>query len=406
MHTIYFDNAATTALDPGVFKAMLPFFGGQFGNPSSMHRVGRQARQAVENSRAELAALLNASPEEIVFTASGTESDNMALRGIAEQYGPGECHVIASAIEHPAILETCQYLKRHGVEITLLSVDSYGMVSPDRLQQALRPNTRLVTVHAAHNEVGTVQPIDELGRIARSHGALFHTDAVQAVGKIPLDMAAQPVDMLSLSGHKIHGPKGVGALYIRKGVSLAPLIHGGGQERGLRSATENVAGIVGLGAAAKIAAGEMAQESVQLRHMRDRLIAETMRRVPNAYLLGHPRQRLPGNICLGFAGQENEAIKVLLALDEAGIAVSSGSACGAHHAGQPSASLLAMGLDAVRARGSLRITLGRFNTEEEVDCFLHILPDIISALRPMSTRFSPGSAGVDPTRVSPGKELS
>jgi len=383
---IYFDNAATTPLDPRVAQAMRPWLGEIFGNASSLHWAGRQAHQALDHARQQVASLLNAAPEEIVFTASGTEADNMALIGVIEAAGVADCHLITSAIEHPAVLETCRYLERRGVAVTRLPVDAEGIVDPAALQAALRPTTRLVSIMAANNVVGTVQPIAELGRITQAHGALFHTDAVQAVGKMPLDARAQPFDLLSLSAHKLHGPPGVGALYVRRGIKLEPLVHGGGQELGRRSATENLAGIVGLGQAAAIAQAEMSAEAVRLVGLRDQLIAAIATLIPTAYLIGHRYRRLPGHICLGFAGQEGEAIKLLLALDEAGIAISSGSACSAHHAGEPSSVLVAMGFDPVRARGSLRITLGRFNTASEVERFLQILPQMVATLRPTTSR--------------------
>jgi len=383
---IYFDHAATTPLDPRVFAAMRQFLSERFGNPSSLHWAGREAREAVENARRQTAALLHADPDEIVFTASGTEADNMALAGVIEPYGWRDCHVISSAIEHPAVLETCRYLKLRGADITFLGVGADGIVDPSALKNALRRNTRLVSIMAANNVVGTVQPIDELGRITRAHGALFHTDAVQAAGKVPFDVREQAIDLLSISAHKLHGPKGVGALFVRRGVELEPLIHGGGQERGLRSATENVAGIVGLGMAAEIARQELDEEAERLIRLRDRIIHGVAERLPHAYLIGHARRRLPGHVCLGFEGQEGEAIRLLLALDDAGVAVSSGSACSAHRAGEPSSVLLAMGFDPIRARGSLRVTLGRFNTEQEVNRFLEVLPPAVAALRPVTSR--------------------
>ncbi|HYP67219.1 MAG TPA: cysteine desulfurase family protein [Thiobacillaceae bacterium] len=383
---IYFDHSATTPLDPRVAQAMEPWLGANFGNPSSLHWAGRQAREAVELARCQVAALLNAQPNEIIFTASGTEADNLALSGVIEALGPGDHHLITSAIEHPAILNTCRYLERRGVGVTYLPVNGEGLVKPTDLIQALRPTTRLVSIMAANNVVGTLQPVTELGRIARTRGVLFHTDAVQAAGKIPFDMQAQPIDLLSMSAHKLHGPKGIGLLYVREGVPLAPLIHGGGQERGLRSATENVAGIVGLGLAAELARVEMADEAARLVHLRDRLIDQVTATIPNAYLVGHRYLRLPGHICLGFAGQEGEAIKLLLALDAAGIAISTGSACSAHHATEPSYILRALGFDPLQARGSLRITLGRFNTDAEVDRFLEVLPPLLGELRPITSR--------------------
>jgi cysteine desulfurase len=383
---IYFDNSATTPLDPRVTKAMEPYLDGVFGNPSSLHWAGREAHEAIVQARQQVADLFSAQPKEIIFTASGTESDNMALIGVIEALGQRENHLITSAIEHPAILETTRYLEAQGVEVTYLGVDGDGLVDPNDLRKAIRPTTRLVSIMAANNVVGTLQPISELGRIAHEHGALFHTDAVQAVGKIPLNVQTQPIDLLSLSAHKLHGPKGVGALFVCEGVPLKPLVHGGGQERGLRSATENVAGLVGLGKAAEIARVEMSKEASYLVQLRDKLIDSITAALPNAYLIGHRYRRLPGHVSLGLAGQEGEAIKLLLSLDEAGIAISTGSACSAQHGSEPSYILRAMGFDMFRARGSLRITLGRFNTAAEVDRFLSVLPQIAAELRPITSR--------------------
>jgi cysteine desulfurase len=383
---IYFDNSATTPLDPRVTKAMEPYLDGIFGNPSSLHWAGREARAAIDQARRQVADLFSAQPGEIVFTASGTEADNLALIGVIAGLGQCENHLITSSIEHPAILETCRYLEQQGVDVTYLPVDGDGLIDPNDLRQALRPTTRLVSIMAANNVVGTLQPITELSRITREHGALFHTDAVQAVGKIPLNVQTQSIDLLSLSAHKLHGPKGVGALYVRNGVTLKPLVHGGGQERGLRSATENVAGIVGLGKAAEIARTEMSEEASYLVQLRDRLIDTITTTLPNAYLIGHRYRRLPGHVSLGLAGQEGEAIKLLLSLDEVGIAISTGSACSANHGSEPSYILRAMGFDLIRARGSLRITLGRFNTAAEVDRFLNVLPQIAAELRPITSR--------------------
>lgn len=369
---VYFDNSATTPLDPRVVREMLPFFAGTFGNPSSLHRSGRVARQAVEHARGQVAELLHASPEEIVFTSCGTESDNIALLTAA----PGG-HIITSAIEHPAIHSMCRYLQNMGVDVTCLPVDSEGIVDPDDLLKAMRPNTRLVSIMAANNVVGTIQPIVELGRIAHDHGALFHTDAVQSFGKIPFDLANQPIDLLSLSAHKVYGPKGIGALYVRKGIEVGPVIRGGGQERDISSGTENVAGIVGLGKAAEIAREEMSDDASRLVGLRDKIIDTVTETIPGSYLVGHRYRRLPGHICFGFAGKEGEAIRFLLSLDDAGFEISSGSACSSNHASEPSYILLAMGFDPIRARGSLRITLGRFNTETEVDRFLGVLPEVV-----------------------------
>jgi cysteine desulfurase len=382
---IYLDNSATTPLDPRVVQAMLPYLDAVFGNPSSLHREGREAREGLDRARAQVAALLNADPGEIFFTASGTESDNLALTGIIEAIGGHENHVITSSIEHPAVLETCRSLERRGVEVTYLPSDSEGLIDPDELAGAFRPTTRLVSIMTANNVVGTVQPINELARIARDHGVPFHTDAVQAAGKIPINVRTQPIDLLSLAAHKIHGPKGVGALFVRAGIQIAPIIHGGGQERGLRSATENMAGLAGLGCAAEIARAEMSGEAARLVKLRNRIIETVAAVLPNAYLIGHRHRRLPGHVCLGFAGLEGESIRLLLSLDEAGIAVSTGSACSAHRGNQPSHVLQAMGFDLIRARGSLRVTLGRFNTDADVDALLRILPEKIRDLRPIAT---------------------
>jgi cysteine desulfurase len=382
---IYLDNSATTPLDPRVVQAMQPFLDGVFGNPSSLHQEGREARECLDRARGQVAALLNADPGEIFFTASGTESDNIALTGTIAALGGGEHHVITSSIEHPAVLETCRSLEQRGVEVTYLPCDSEGLIDPDELARAFRPNTRLVSIMAANNVVGTVQPVNELARIARDHGVPFHTDAVQAAGKIPVNVRTLSIDLLSLAAHKIHGPKGVGALFVRNGISIAPLIHGGGQERGLRSATENMSGIAGLGCAAEIARTEMSGEAARLVKLRNRIIESVAAMFPNAYLIGHRHRRLPGHICLGFAGLEGEAIRLLLSLDEAGIAISSGSACSAHRGNQPSHILQAMGFDPIRARGSLRVTLGRFNTDADVEALLRVLPGKIKDLRSIAT---------------------
>jgi cysteine desulfurase len=386
VESIYFDNAATTRLDPRVADAMAPWLGPRFGNPSSLYLIGREARQAVDDARLEVARLIGAEPSEIVFTGSGSAADNLALIGSMEALGLEGAHIITSAIEHPAVLETCRYLERRGADVTYLEPEPDGIVSPAALAEALRPKTRLVSIMAANNVTGMVQPITELSRIAHAHGALFHTDAVQAVGHLPFDMRAHPIDLLTISAHKFHGPQGVGALYVRSGVELKPLVHGGGQERGLRSATENVAGLVGLARAVSLVRSEMATEAVRLVGLRDRLIDGIQHAIPNAYLIGHRYRRLPGHLCFGFAGQEGESIKLLLALDELGICVSSGSACSAHRVSEPSYVLVAMGFDPFRARGSMRISLGRFNTDAEVDHFLEVLPKAATALRSISSR--------------------
>jgi cysteine desulfurase len=384
---IYFDHSATTPLDPRVLEAMGPFLGGGYGNPSSLHQEGRVARAAVDKARAQVAELVGAEPDEIIFTASGTEADNLALIGVVRAGGT-RGHVVTSAIEHAAILETCKFLSSGGTKITHLPVDRDGLVRPDGLLRALQSNVTVVSVMAANNVVGTIQPIEELAQLTKLHGVLFHTDAVQAGGKIPLDVNRLQVDLLSLSAHKLHGPKGVGALYARRGTRLAPIIFGGGQERGLRSATENVAGIAGFGAAAESARKELGVEAARLSGLREYIATEVLRSFPNAYLFGHPTERLPGHLSFGFRGQESEVGMLLEALDQAGVAVSAGSACSANHSGEPSSVLLGMGYDAESARGLIRVSLGRFNTQQEVDRFLHVLSNAVSALPGTAVRAS------------------
>jgi cysteine desulfurase len=381
---IYFDHAATTPLDKRVRQAMDQYQNGSYGNPSSMHYAGREAHAGVDEARADVAALVGAHPGEIVFTGSGTEADNLALRGVLER-SPEGAHLVVSAFEHPAVIETAKFLETRGLDVTYLPVGGDGVVSPESLAAVLRSNTHLVSIMTANNVIGTVQPVHELAEVTRRHGALFHTDAVQAAGKVPLDVTRTPIDLLSLSAHKIHGPKGVGALYVRAGVDLQPIVFGGGQERGLRSATENVAGIAGFGRAAHIARSEMGIETARVVRLREKLFEGISEAIPNAYFIGDRYRRLPGHLCLGFAGQEGEAVKLLLKLDEMGIAVSSGSACSANHAGEPSYALTAMGLDPIRARGSLRITLGRGNTETEVDRFLEVLPATVQSLQTVAS---------------------
>lgn len=380
MPRIYLDNAATTAVYPEVVKAMLPFFTQVYGNASSIHGEGREAKRALETARRQVARALNAAiPQEIYFTAGGSESDNWALKGVAFASGR-RGHIITTAIEHHAVLHTCQWLERQGIAVTYLPVDGDGRVSAAQVEKALRPDTFLVSVMAANNEVGALQPIAEIGVLCRARNVLFHTDAVQAVGAIPLDVQAMHIDLLSLSGHKLHGPKGVGALYIRKGVKMDHLIHGGAQERGLRAGTENLPAIVGLGKAVEMAHANLAENAARMTALRDRLIAGVMARVPATRLNGHPTLRLPGNVNLSFAGVEGEAL--LLRLDLAGVSGSSGSACTSGTL-DPSHVLMALGLNEAAAHGSLRLTLGTETTADEIDRVLEILPPIVEDLRSM-----------------------
>ncbi len=380
----YFDNAATTPLAQSVREAMLPFLHSSWGNPSSLHAEGRAARTAVDEARAETAAYFGAAPAGVIFTASGTEADNLALRGVVDALDEGPIHVITSTIEHPAIRETCRSLARRSVGVTLLPVAESGIVDPNDLRRALRPDTRLVSVMAANNVLGTIQPIRELARITREHGALFHTDAVQAAGKLPINLERDGLDLVSLSAHKLNGPKGVGALLIRPGVRLNPISTGGGQEGARRSGTENVVGIVGFAAAVRLARTRGSAACARLVELRDTLIDGVLASEPRAYVIGDRYRRLPGHVCLGIAGLEGEAIKLMLALDAAGFAVSTGSACSAHHATEPSYVLTALGFDAFRARGGLRITLGFDNTADEVRRFIEVLPGILEELRPIA----------------------
>ncbi len=382
MRRIYLDNAATTAVLPEVVEAMLPYFTQVYGNASSIHGPGREAKRALENARRQVANALNAAiPQEIYFTAGGSESDNWAIKGAA--FASQRGHIITTAIEHHAVLHTCAWLEKQGFEVTYLPVDGYGRVTTAQVEAALRPDTFLVSVMAANNEVGTLQPIAEIGALCRAKGVLFHTDAVQAVGAVPLDVQAMNVDLLSLSGHKLHGPKGVGALYIRKGVRVERLIHGGAQERGFRAGTENLPAIVGLGKAIEIVHANLAENAARMTTLRDRLIQGLMARVPDTRLNGHPTERLPGNVNLSFDKVEGEAL--LLRLDLMGVAGSSGSACTSGTL-DPSHVLLALGLNEAAANGALRLTLGTDTTAEEIDAVLDILPPIVADLRRMVAR--------------------
>lgn len=378
---IYFDHSATTGVLPEVEEAMRPFFVQKWGNASSLHVFGREAKQAVEGARESVASTLNCDPKEIVFTSSGTESDNLAIKGVSLYRGRSKGHVITTKVEHHAVLEPCEHLKRYGFEVTVLPVSKEGLVDPGQVEEAVRRDTVLITVMMANNEVGTIQPYREIGKIAKKHGIPFHTDAVQAIGKIPIDVKADNIDLLSLSAHKFHGPKGIGALYVRKGTDIEPIIHGGGQERGLRSSTENVPGIVGLGKAAEIAKRDMEPVCRRMRTIRDRMMDRLPGLVPRSYLNGHRTQRLVNNAHFRFDFIEGEGL--MLQLDFAGIAASTGSACSTGDI-EPSHVLLALGLTHEQAHGSLRLTLGRENTEEEADYLLEVLPGIVSKLREIS----------------------
>lgn len=379
--TVYADNAATTQIAPQALEAMLPYLKEQYGNPSTLYRLGRESKIAMEKARSQVAQVIGARPEEIFFTGSGTESDNMALKGVL--YGPaakGKKGLITTKIEHHAILHTAQVLEKEGFQVTFLDVDSNGLVDLEQLERAIGPDTALVSVMAANNEVGTIQPVAEIGAICRRHGVLFHTDAVQAFGHMPIDVDEMQIDLLSLSAHKINGPKGVGALYIRKGLRLRPVIEGGGQEQNRRSGTENVAGIVGLGAAAQLAMETMEEEASRLQKLAQKL-TEGVLRIPETILTGHPDRRLPGACSFAVAAVEGESL--VLYLDMEGICASTGSACSTGSL-DPSHVLTAIGLSHETSHGSLRLTLGRFNTEQDVDYILEKLPQVVDRLRAMS----------------------
>ena len=382
MRRIYLDNAATTAVSPAVMEAMLPYFTQVYGNASSIHGFGREAKRAIENARRQVVKALHAAaPQEIYFTAGGTESDNWAIKGAALAHPGG--HIITTAIEHHAVLHTCQWLEKHGYDVTYLPVDEYGRVTAAQVEKALREDTILVSVMAANNEVGTIQPIAEIGKLCRARGVLFHTDAVQAIGAIPIDVQAMSIDLLSLSAHKLHGPKGTGALYVRKGVKIDSLIHGGAQERGFRAGTENLPGIVGLGKAIEIACANLDDNAARMTALRQRLIDGLRTRVSDTRLNGHPTERLPGNANLSYDKVEGEAL--LLRLDLMGVAGSSGSACTSGTL-DPSHVLIALGLTQAQANGALRLTIGTDTTAEEIDAVLDILPPIVEDLRRMVSR--------------------
>jgi cysteine desulfurase len=381
MKRIYMDHSATTPLDPQVLEAMLPYFSEKFGNASSLHSYGLEAKEALEDAREKVAALLGAKAEEIIFTSGGTESDNLALKGIAYKNRNKGKHIITTGFEHPAILETCRQLEKEGFAVTYLPVTAEGMVEPAALEAAIRPDTILISVMHANNEIGTIQPIEEIGKIAADKDIYLHTDAVQSVGKIPVDVGALGVDLLSLSAHKLYGPKGVGALYIRKGSKIAAITQGGGHERGLRSGTENIAGIVGLGRAAQLCGERMAEDGQRLSSLSDRLAGKVLERIRESWVNGSLKRRLPGSLNFGFKYVEGESL--LLFLDSKGIAVSTGSACSSHKLA-PSHVLLSLGLPQELCHGSLRITMGRSNTMEEVDYVADCIVETVERFRGIS----------------------
>ncbi len=381
MKKIYLDYASTTPCDPEVIREMQPFFSEIFGNPASIHSFGREAKKAVDSARAAVAGVIGAQPHEIVFTGSGTEGNNTALKGIAYANRNRGDHIITSSIEHHSVIEPCEFLQRNGFTITYLPVDSNGMVDPEAVLKAITPKTILISIMHANNEIGTIQPISEIGRIARERGIPFHTDAVQTLGHIPVGVDNLNIDLLSASAHKFYGPKGIGFLYIRSGTRFSPFMHGGTQEKGRRAATLNVPGIAGLGKAIELAESRMAEEMQTLTAFRDKLISGILRNVKKARLNGHPGMRLPGNVNFSFTNAEGELL--LQHMDEEGIACSTGSACSAESMG-PSHVLTALGLPADLIAGSLRMTLGRYVSEEDIDYVLEIIPKVVRKVRSMT----------------------
>jgi len=382
MKRAYFDYQAASPVDPRVVEAMTPYFGTKFGNPSSTHGLGQEAKAAIEEARTRVASLIGArKKEEITFTSGATESNNLALIGVSQRSREKGDVIVTSTIEHISILNICKYLARLGFKVDHVPVDGYGMVDPRNMEKIVSDKTILVSIMYANGEIGTIEPIAEIGRIAHAHGAVFHVDAVAAAGRIPIDVVKDDIDMLSLSSNDLYGPKGVGALYVRGGIRIAPIIIGGGQERGLRSGTENVPAIVGMGKAAEIALQAMGDESTLLTRLRDRLHAEIANEISYSYLNGHPTARLPNNLNIRFSYIEGESL--VLSLDMEGIAVSSGSACSSKTL-EPSHVLRAIGLAHEEAHGSLLFSLGRWNSEDDVDRVLSVLPGIVDRLRRMS----------------------
>ena len=381
---VYADHAATTPLHEEVREVMISCLTSQFGNPSSLHHPGREAKKILDAARQQVAEALCAHPKEIYFTSGGSEADNWAIQGVARTMAPlGKRHLITTAIEHHAVLHTMEALKKEGFSVTVLPVSEEGLLSPETLEAAIRPDTALVSVMYANNEIGTIQPIAEFGRVCRQHGVLFHTDAVQAVGQIPIDLSSAAIELLSLSGHKLYGPKGIGAVYVRRGTPLSPLIFGGGQEQGKRAGTENLPAIAGLGRAIGLACRDLPEKNRKISVLRDRLMTGLLA-VPGCTRNGHPTKRLPGNVNVCFDAIEGEAL--VSVLDLQGICASTGSACNAGNT-QPSHVLTAIGVDPRRAVGSLRLTLGEENSEADVDYILEVLPGIVARLRELSTEW-------------------
>lgn len=381
MKDVYFDNSATTKLDKEVLKEMMPYLEGNYGNPSSIYRIGRENKKAIEDAREKVAKVFGCDTNEIYFTAGGSESDNTIIRGIAYAYKSKGNHIITSKIEHPAVLDTCKQLEKEGFEVSYIGVDENGILNLEELKNAIRPTTTLISIMFANNEIGTIEPIEEIGKIAKEHNVFFHTDAVQAVGNVRIDVRALNIDALSLSGHKFYGPKGIGALYVRKGVKFDKFINGGHQERNKRAGTENVPGIVGLGKAIELAYKDLDEHNKKIKELRDYYVEQVKQRIPYIKINGDMEKRLPGNSNISFRFIEGEGL--LLNLDLKGICASSGSACTSGSL-DPSHVLLAIGLPHEIAHGSLRISIGKYNTKEEVDYLVENLVEIVGRLREMS----------------------
>ncbi len=393
---IYLDNAATTPVLPEVLDAMLPYYRVRYGNPSSLHLLGRQAREAVEASRAKVAAFIGATDKEIVFTSGGTEADNLAVKGVAYALRKKGRHIITSQIEHHAVLRACSSLEQEGFDVTYLPVDSTGLVDPARVEDAITDRTVLISIMHANNEVGTIEPLESIGRVAQETGIVFHTDAVQTLGHIPVSVDRLGVDLLSASGHKLYGPKGIGALYVREGTEIQPLLHGGGQERKRRASTENVAGIVGFAKSIEVAESEMIERERRVQGLRDRLVRGVLEGLDQSYLNGHPTCRLPGNANLTIRHVEGEAM--VLALDALDICTSTGSACSSGEL-EPSHVLQAMGLPPVDIHSSIRLSVGATNTSEEVDYAIEAVIESARKLRVMSPLYRPPSHGGEAMEV-------
>ncbi|MFQ6075209.1 MAG: cysteine desulfurase NifS [Candidatus Bathyarchaeia archaeon] len=381
MRRVYMDYTASKPVDPRVVEAMLPYMSERFGNPSSLHFFGQRAREALEESRGKVASLIGAKGEEILFTSGGTEGNNLAIKGVAFRNRKRGKHLITTTIEHMSVVNTFKHLTKFGFETTRIPVDRYGLVDVERLEEGITKETTLISVMYANGEIGTIQPIKEIGKVAHEHGVYLHVDAVAAAGLVPIDVGDEQIDLLSLSSNDLYGPRGVGALYVREGVRIEPVVHGGGQERGLRSGTENIPGIVGMGEAAEVAGREMEVESARLATLRDRLIDGILTKIPESYLNGHPKKRLPDNANVRFSYIEGESL--ILSLDMEGVAVSSGSACTSKTL-EPSHVLLAIGLRHEEAHGSLLFTLGRGSSKEDVRYVIDVLPRIVRRLRRIS----------------------